>query len=194
MVVPLPERAVSGTMLFGKLPTHGDFVARGVGAGEREALDDWLSGSMADARTAYGDGFDALYDCAPPWHFATSSDDGWQAGVVVASIDAAGRRYPLLLAASGTEDSCRISVAAQCAALVYGAFEQGWNADALADALATRVRTATSADTSDCSGGSTLADGQWWMEGDDGLVPVEMHGARPPGLIRGMLTSAGDQA
>jgi len=89
-----------GARIFGKLPAHGDFVARGIGAAEREALDAWLSGEMLAARAALGGDFEERYDRAPPWRFA--GPDG--AGVLVASVDGVGRRFPLYLALGGAGD------------------------------------------------------------------------------------------
>ena len=55
--------------MIGKLPGHGDFVARGVGSGERQQIDEWLAASMAAAREELGDKFEAAFDIAPPWRF-----------------------------------------------------------------------------------------------------------------------------
>ena len=58
VVVPLSGGSVTTLpILFGKLPAHGDFVARGIDAAGRAELDDWLSASLADARAALGEAF-----------------------------------------------------------------------------------------------------------------------------------------
>jgi len=64
--------------VIGKLPGHGDFVARGVGSGERQQIDEWLAASMAAAREELGDKFEAAFDIAPPWRFAWR-DTRWTA-------------------------------------------------------------------------------------------------------------------
>ncbi|HYD46690.1 MAG TPA: type VI secretion system-associated protein TagF, partial [Phenylobacterium sp.] len=71
MVLPLPGDAVTGRRiwLFGKLPSHGDFVARGLDTGTRAAWDAWLSEGVGGARAALGEAFDAAYEIAPPWRF-----------------------------------------------------------------------------------------------------------------------------
>ena len=69
---------MSGAFLFGKMPSHGDFVARGLAAEERDSLDAWLSAELADARAALGERFEERFDSAPPWRFAWPAD-GWTA-------------------------------------------------------------------------------------------------------------------
>ncbi|MCC2975704.1 type VI secretion system-associated protein TagF [Sphingomonas sp. PL-96] len=109
-------------LLFGKLPAHGDFVARGLAFDMRDALDGWLSASLLDARDAYGAAFEERFDAAVPWQ---CEGDG-VAGAIAASQDAAGRRFPLLLLCGGRDP-------AQCEDLLYAAIGEGWTADRLAD-------------------------------------------------------------
>ena len=122
MVVPLPGVAVSGggtAWVFGKLPAHGDFVARGIDARERAALDDWLSASMLAARDVYGAVFAARFDAAQPWR----AEGAGVTGALAASQDAAGRRFPLLLLAADGDAE----------ALLYAAITEGWSVDRLAE-------------------------------------------------------------
>ena len=88
-------------ILFGKLPSHGDFVARGLAAPAQAAWDGWLSEGVAAARQALGERFDEAYEAAPPWRFVGGPGafgDGWRAGAFAASVDAVGRRFPILIA------------------------------------------------------------------------------------------------
>ncbi len=105
--------------VFGKLPAHGDFIARGMPADVRAELDDWLSASMMGAREVYRAAFEARFDMAQPWR---AEGDG-VVGAVAASQDAAGRRYPVVLLSSGAEVED----------LLYAAITEGWDADRLAD-------------------------------------------------------------
>ena len=107
--------------VFGKLPAHGDFVARGIGPTDSAALDDWLSASLLAARERYGDAFADRFDAAQPWR---AEGDG-VAGAVAASQDAAGRRFPVLLLGDA---------AAACEDLLYAAITEGWTADQLTEA------------------------------------------------------------
>ena len=52
--VSLPWFAVSAGIVLGKLPFHGDFVARGVSAAVRDEIDRWLVETMATARDELG--------------------------------------------------------------------------------------------------------------------------------------------
>lgn len=109
-------------LLFGKLPAHGDFVARGLSFEERDALDAWLSASLLQARAAYRAAFEERFDAAAPWR---CEGDG-VAGALAASQDSAGRRFPLLLMCAG-----RSGDAARCEELLYAAICECWSADRL---------------------------------------------------------------
>lgn len=108
-------------IVFGKLPAHGDFVARGLTAAQRSALDAWLSESLADARAAYPD-FEARFDQALPWRCTGTG----VAGAIAASQDGAGRRFPLLILTDADE--------AAAEDLLYAAITQRWDADQLSQA------------------------------------------------------------
>lgn len=161
----------AGVRLFGKLPAHGDFVARGLPALERDALDAWLSASLAEAQAQLGDAFEERFGSAQPWRFAGEG----RAGALAPSTDATGRRYPLLLAVEA-EPGIAADAAAMCEALLYDAIVGGWTADILvahADAIVGRPGTPPSAG--------------WWLEG----VPAcTLSEARPAGLLRAVLSVA----
>ena len=157
--------------LFGKLPAHGDFVARGCSAEERASLDAWLTASMDEAQRRFGSSFAERFDIAQPWVgmgpdaagvIAASQD---AAGVIAASQDAAGRRYPLILlggAAEGLDD------------LVYSAIADRWDAD--------RVVAAMTEATTGASGSVkrwTSLDGQ---DARDDAYPLD--------IVSAMLSSA----
>ncbi|OWK30977.1 type VI secretion system-associated protein TagF [Sphingomonas mucosissima] len=105
--------------VFGKLPAHGDFVARGMAAVERVALDDWLSAALLAARDVYGADFEERFDVAQPWR----AEGNGVTGALAPSQDSAGRRYPVLLLSSDAEDA---------EDLLYAAITEGWSADRLA--------------------------------------------------------------
>jgi type VI secretion system ImpM family protein len=104
--------------LFGKLPAHGDFVARGCTPGEQASLDAWLTTSLADAQDRFGADFADRFDAALPW----KGYGAGAVGVIAASQDATGRRYPLLLVCAETDD---------VEGLVYAAIAERWDADRL---------------------------------------------------------------
>lgn len=111
--------------VFGKLPAHGDFVARGMDAADRDALDVWLSGALLVARDNHGEVFADRFDAAQPWR----ADGVGVAGALAASQDSAGRRYPVLLLSDGLSHD-----AAACESLLYDAIIQRWTVDQLVEA------------------------------------------------------------
>jgi len=129
-------------LVFGKLPAHGDFVARGLTADRRTALDGWLSAAMVSARAAYPD-FDDRFDRATPWRAVGTR----VAGAIAPSQDGVGRRFPLLLLARDD--------AAACEDLLYAAIGGGWTVDRLAQeagAAPDGLPTAWRGDAGECDG------------------------------------------
>ncbi|WP_182466828.1 type VI secretion system-associated protein TagF [Sphingomonas gilva] len=170
---------MTSAAIFGKLPAHGDFIARGFAPDVRDALDDWLSTSMADAREALGDAFEDAFDSAPPWRFAWEEAGGWVAGAIAPSVDGVGRRYPILaqVAVAGREQAR--DGAAHCEAAIYDAFGEGWNADRLQAA----VGKAPALWEDDWPGHAG-----WWTMGSEDREAATLAGERPDLLIRAMLT------
>ena len=91
---------------FGKVPMLGDFAHRRLPLGVVTACDAWLSQGVAASRLALGDAWQGTYLNAPLWCFAWApqvvDSQSWT-GVLMPSVDAAGRYFPLLvMAASDT--------------------------------------------------------------------------------------------
>ncbi|MCC7267702.1 MAG: type VI secretion system-associated protein TagF [Caulobacteraceae bacterium] len=156
-------------VLFGKLPSHGDFVARGLDAPARAAWDGWLSEGMAGARAALGEAFDAAYEAAPPWRFVTGPGpfgESWRAGTLTPSVDAVGRRFPVILAVEGlAEDEVRKTGASVAAAMddaIRDAFEGLLTADAAVQAAEARVAATAEAVPTEAPA--------WWTEGGEPLA------------------------
>jgi len=93
---------------FGKLPAHGDFVRQRVGNPDGDggrglqAFDAWLQRGLLHARKRIGPHFEAAFDAAPGLCFVMDppAGDNVLAGALRPSRDAAGRRYPFLVAVS----------------------------------------------------------------------------------------------
>jgi type VI secretion system protein ImpM len=82
---------------FGKVPIHGDFIRHNVGP-EVDRFDEWLQAGIVSSRTAMGAAWDASFDAMPPQRFLYQLNGGRVlAGVIAASIDKPGRRYPFLV-------------------------------------------------------------------------------------------------
>lgn len=89
------------TGVYGKLPSYGDFVRRGLPQSFVTPWDAWLQGCLGAARDALGADFDGLWAAAPPWRFrlpAGVCGDSAVAGVLISSQDSVGRLFPLTLA------------------------------------------------------------------------------------------------
>lgn len=90
--------------LFGKLPSKGDFVSRGLDGDFLAQFEPWLAAVMEDARAVLADDWAAVYDAAPIWRFWIGPEAGLTgcAGVMAAARDRVGRRFPLVLVAPDT--------------------------------------------------------------------------------------------
>ena len=87
----------SGSCCYGKIPTLGDFVHRGMGRRQIETWDEWLQGCMAESRRALGDDWLDFYLEAPVWYFAAGPgnvDQQTWIGVLIPSVDRVGRYFP----------------------------------------------------------------------------------------------------
>lgn len=86
---------------FGKLRSHGDFVARRLPPAMREPFDAWLQAGIVQSRADLGDAWLPTYLNSPLWRFALApgacGPQAW-AGVMMPSVDRVGRCFPLILA------------------------------------------------------------------------------------------------
>jgi|GEM_PF-1295281 len=173
-----------GAWLFGKLPAHGDFIGRGLSPEMCEQLDLWLLAELARARARFAD-FDERYRLAPPWAFRDCDPAGnWSGGALCLSVDAVGRRFPILVAAPAAGPGEAWGVADAALELVFGALGEGWEAPRLHDALGEIV----SPDASPDADPSCSADDEpgWVIAAEDG-TRIEASGRYPDGLIERMM-------
>ena len=184
MVVPMPGEAVTAprAFAFGKLPSHGDFVARGLTPEEREAWDIWSSTGLEEARAVLGEAFEASHDVAPPVRFAFGPGafgPGWSIGAMTASIDTAGRRYIVVLGAhTDMAPSAREQIAAAAETEIYRSFETGADIDAMVAKAQDVFHTVDSEDEPD-------AHGRFWRPDS----PLDISAGQPPAdLITRALT------
>jgi type VI secretion system ImpM family protein len=165
--------------LFGKLPALGDFVARGIDMATRDRLDAWLSGEMEAARQRWADAFEQRYDAAPAWTFVARDEAGnWSGGALCASIDRAGRRFPLLAAAPANDAAIAAGTGAAMIEAMYQAFAEGWDPDRLLAAPLAEVAVPWQP-----------SEPEWALVGEHGPV-VRLRGAFPAGVVDHMLEQA----
>jgi len=86
--------------LYGKLPSHGDFLRRRTSDAFVDRWDSWLQGCMAASRTALGERWLDVYLTSPAWRFVCAPGTCGAApvlGLMVPSVDRVGRYFPLTL-------------------------------------------------------------------------------------------------
>ena len=88
--------------LYGKLPSHGDFLRRRVADDFVTAWDAWLQASVIASRDVLADRWTDVYLTSPAWRFACGAGACGVApvmGVMVPSVDRVGRHFPLTIVA-----------------------------------------------------------------------------------------------
>ncbi len=88
--------------LYGKLPSHGDFLRRRTSDGFVSTWDAWLQQCMSASRSALGDRWLDVYLTSPAWRFSAAAGACGAAplaGLMVPSVDRVGRYFPLTIVA-----------------------------------------------------------------------------------------------
>ena len=109
---------------YGKLPTHGDFISKGLPRGFIEPWDTWLQTALLSSQKKLGSAWLDSYLTAPPyWYVLSPHNCGQQIwmGVMIPSVDRIGRYFPLTL--------CR-TVSASANPLLLFTQHQQWFEDA----------------------------------------------------------------
>ena len=105
--------------LFGKLPSHGDFLRRRASDAFVDRWDVWLRESLAASREALGERWLDVYLTSPAWRFVCAAGTCGPAaviGLMVPSVDRVGRYFPLTLVAELPSDVNPIAIVATSAA------------------------------------------------------------------------------
>jgi type VI secretion system protein ImpM len=88
------------TGYYGKVPTHGDFVSRGLPRNFIDPWDDWLQEAIMSSHQQLGENWLNYYLTSPIYRFVLSpcicGDSGWR-GILMPSVDRIGRYYPMTI-------------------------------------------------------------------------------------------------
>jgi type VI secretion system protein ImpM len=86
---------------YGKIPGTGDFIARRVPVSFSDPWDRWLQGAIEGSKQRLGASWRDTFLSMPAWRFALGPGvvgaNAW-AGLMVPSVDAVGRYFPLTVA------------------------------------------------------------------------------------------------
>ncbi|MBW4090338.1 MAG: type VI secretion system-associated protein TagF [Proteobacteria bacterium] len=88
--------------LYGKLPARGDFVCQRLPRAFTEPWDDWVAAVLSASRAALGAAWLPAWLEAPVWRFALAAGvcgPRPALGLMLPSVDRAGRYFPLAFAA-----------------------------------------------------------------------------------------------
>jgi type VI secretion system protein ImpM len=182
--------------LFGKLPSRGDFVMRGLPKSFLDPWEIWVGQALAASRALLGDAWMDAWLTAPVWRFSLppgACGPDPVLGLMLPSVDRVGRGYPLTVAVVFV--GCRGAPDPEAGALFLDEAEDAMR-DALADDvepddLAAWIADAVAAPEPDGAG-----RGLWWTDGAP-LVPASslVLDALPPMPDHaGMLAGSVDHA
>lgn len=180
----MPDQSLirpAGVGFFGKLPTAGDFVRRGLDARTLRALDDWCQAGLARAPSPAPDGRTRF------WRFACAAGalaPRALAGVLAPSRDVVGRCFPLFVAAERGDDGPGFDrddvawydrVEILVAEASQGLLDAQNLADGLRDLGAPRARDTAGAVAS-----------VWWMSDAEDQATV-FHGSASPSAFETLI-------
>jgi len=155
----------------GKLPSRGDFVGRGLPRSFVRPWQAWVDAALAASRLALAEAWLAAWDQTPAWRFALPAGVcGPDAvlGLLMPSLDRAGRRYPLTVAAVFVGASIPPADEAWLDAvepLALNARAHDWTPEALMLSL--------EAVPAPDLGSETIA-GRWWTTASAGASPARL--------------------
>jgi type VI secretion system protein ImpM len=164
---------VSGVVagFYGKLPARGDFVRAGLPRDFTDRWDDWLQSVIAGSRALMGDDWLPAYLESPVWRFSLPPRMCGELavlGLVLPSVDKAGRYFPLCFAAlhaGGISAGSGEAWLDQCEAAGRDALEQDTQPQEIAGMIGVP-------DASDDA--VVAADAVWWSEGSARVMPARM--------------------
>ena len=190
----MPGAVIVG--FYGKLPSRGDFVRSGLPRDFTDRWDDWLQSVMAGSRSLMGDAWLPAFLEAPVWRFTLPLGlCGGRAalGVMLPSVDKAGRYFPLTFAALLPDDDAVEAGDAWldcCEAAGRAALEQDASPGQIAEMLGSPKLAGTK---------TGQADSVWWSQGSPHVPPTRMTLSGMPDAVTyatmlGTLANPGEAA
>jgi type VI secretion system protein ImpM len=162
---------------YGKLPARGDFVRAGLSRDFTDRWDAWMQFVLAGSRALMGEAWLPAFLEAPVWRFtlpAGMCGDRAALGLMLPSVDSAGRYFPLTFAA--LHDAAAATTGAnvwldRCEAIGRAALEQDTPPQEVSDMLGLPVLTGD---------GERSVDAVWWTDGSSRVKPICMSFSSMP--------------
>jgi type VI secretion system protein ImpM len=162
---------------YGKLPARGDFVRAGLSRDFTDRWDAWMQFVLAGSRAFMGEAWLPAFLEAPVWRFtlpAGMCGDRAALGLMLPSVDSAGRYFPLTFAA--LHDAAAATTGAnvwldRCEAIGRAALEQDTPPQEVSDMLGLPVLTGD---------GERSVDAVWWTDGSSRVKPICMSFSSMP--------------
>lgn len=156
---------------YGKLPARGDFVRAGLPRDFTDPWDTWLQSVISGSQSLMGDAWLPAFLEAPVWRFTLPPGmcGGLAAiGLMLPSVDRAGRYFPLTFAALRAQAIARDSAEAwldACEAAGRAALEQDTPPEVMAGMLGTPELPEPTTE---------MVEGIWWSEGSARVRPASL--------------------
>ncbi len=183
---------------YGKLPARGDFVRAGLPRDFTDPWDEWLAGVIAASRARMSDDWIPAFLESPVWRFILPAGlCGGRAvlGLMLPSVDRAGRYFPLTFAAlfAGRPPAAGNPAASawldRCEAAGRAALDEDAEPDRLSKMIGQHEPIPDEAD------GAPAAQSQWWSDGAP-RVPaghLSLRGLPDPATYATMLGAQAEQ-
>jgi type VI secretion system protein ImpM len=163
--MPAMSAVIAG--FYGKLPARGDFVSWALPRDFTDKWDAWLAAAIAGSQTSMGQDWLPAFLEAPVWRFALSPGlcgDRAALGLMLPSVDRAGRYFPLTFAAlyedGGTPEDDPAWLDG-CEAAGRAALEQDTGPEALSAMLGTPAAVTGAAGRVE----NAIMRSVWWTDG-----------------------------
>lgn len=194
----MPDPVTESTVIagfYGKLPARGDFIRVGLTHAFTDPWDDWLRIAIAGSRERMGEDWLPAYLESPIWRFTLPAGlCGTQpvVGLMLPSVDKAGRYFPLTFAALCDAGSDTEAWLDRCEEAGFAALEQDLSPDAIAAMIAPSPTVLRDRDRTDAENHESV----WWTQGSPRVSAsrLVLPGLPDAAVYAAMLGEATDQS